>query len=48
VSPTFLEGKVLPLVASEVKDVFRSYKFQDFRSITVIEKNSGKMMTLER
>ena len=44
ISPMFIEKTVLPLVAKEVADLFKSYRFRDFSGITVIEKNSGKIL----
>ncbi len=44
--PLFLEKTVLPFVAEEVAKLFKSYRFHDFAGITVIEKNSGKMLTV--
>jgi hypothetical protein len=34
-APLFLEQTVLPLVAEEVADLFKSYRFRDFGGITV-------------
>ncbi len=47
-APGFLESRVLPMVAKEVATLFRSYKFEAFSGITVIEKNSGKILTVPR
>lgn len=44
----FIEGKVLPFVAEEASRLFRSYRFDDFSSITVVEKNSGEALTVLR
>jgi hypothetical protein len=46
--PRFMELEVLPVVAREVGDMFKSYKFQDFSAITVAEKNSGKILTVAK
>ena len=47
-SQGFLESEVLPLVAKEVGKILRSYRFKDFANILVVEKNSGKMLTVPR
>ena len=47
-SPQWLELKVLPLVSEEVGKIFRSYKYDGFSKITVLEKNSGKLITVPR
>ncbi len=44
-APAFIEKTVLPLAAKEVSELFKSYRFKDFGGITVIEKNSGKILT---
>ena len=47
-APQFIERKVLPLVAKETAQIFKSYKFDHFSSITVVDKNSGKLLTVFR
>ncbi len=42
--PLFIENTVLPLAAKEVQALFKSYRFRDFSGITVMEKNSGKIL----
>jgi hypothetical protein len=44
-TPRFIEKNVLPLVAQQVSELFKSYRFKDFDGITVIEKNTGKIFT---
>jgi hypothetical protein len=45
-TPQVMETNILPYVASEVLDLFKSYRFEGFSLVTVIEKNSGKMLTV--
>jgi len=47
-APRYLDKKVLPIIAEEAVKIFKSYKFEGFSDITVIEKNSGKMFMLMR
>jgi hypothetical protein len=41
-----LEEAVFPLVLKEAQEVFRSYRFNSFAGILVMERNSGKSLTL--
>jgi hypothetical protein len=45
---SFIESKVLPLMAREAGEVFKSYRFKGVANVTVIEKNSGTMLTVPR
>jgi hypothetical protein len=45
-APSFIEETVLPLAAKEVKQLLKSYRFKDFSGITVIEKNTGKILSV--
>lgn len=47
-APKFIDSVVFPRVMKEVSGVMKSYRFQDFAAITVIEKNSGKIVTTPR
>lgn len=43
-----LEKKALPEALRAVEEIFRSYKFEDYSAIAVVEKNSGKILIAER
>lgn len=45
-APQFVEQSVLPLVAKEVGAILKSYRFDKLSDITIIEKNSGKTLTV--
>jgi len=47
-SAAYIEAKILPKVALEAGKIFRGYKFTGFADIVVIEKNSGKALTVGR
>lgn len=42
----FLQENILPVLAQEVGTIFKSYRFNAFSDITVLEKNSGARLTL--
>lgn len=44
--PLFIEKIVLPFAAKELTALFKSYRFNDFSGIKIIEKNSGKILTV--
>src|SRR5205823_3437419 len=44
----FVSAKILPFVATEVERVLKSYKFDQFSLITIVEKNSGKLLTVPK
>lgn len=45
---SLIETKILPVVAKEVAAIFKSYRFDGFNSLTVFEKNSGKLLTVSK
>jgi hypothetical protein len=44
----FISAQILPFVAVEVERVLKSYKFDQFSLITIVEKNSGKLLTVPK
>lgn len=43
---SFLRENIFPILAKEVGAVFKSYRFDAFSDITLVEKNSGARLTL--
>lgn len=44
----WIDVKILPWVAKEAGNIFNSYRFKGFDSILVVEKNSGKLLSVPR
>jgi hypothetical protein len=43
-----VQSRVLPLVADELNQMFKSYRFTNFSNIIVMDKNSGAMTMIGR
>lgn len=45
---TWMREKVLPFVILKIQDLFKSYKFDQFTAITVMEMNSGQFLKADK